>query len=170
MTVTVDMCRKQAPGQYKFSICSAYASHMLTRVGLGDYLHDLDKTRNWSEHLEHVLIFCKVHVVRAFRKRFPKHDMYDIVAHRLFNSNSRAELDSQMDEICRAYPELMAWIRGKQGKRWIRAALSGQETKIPIEWWMNARKHTGLNESSHFSDNNFAGRKNTIIGGILKSA
>ena len=47
------------------------------------------------------------------------------------------------------------------------AALTKEHSKIPLQWWDIALKHTGLAESSHFQDNNWTGRKLTLLGALL---
>lgn len=140
---------------------------MLSILGLGDWLHSLDPSRLWEEHLQYVLIFCKVHVIRNFRKRFPKHEAQTWVQDRLWQYETREQVLQQMDRICAAYPELKTWLKSKQ-KDWILAALCRELSKVQVQWWTHARKHSGVAESSHFSDNNISGRKNTLLGGIFK--
>lgn len=53
------------------SNCSIYFTIILIAVGLGDYLHLQDPSREWQEHFQHVLMFCKTHVQRNFAKKFP---------------------------------------------------------------------------------------------------
>ena len=103
-TITVDMCKKQAPGMK--SICIHHAVHMLTiYLGFGDYLHMLDPSREWHEHLQYMLVFCKTHVQRNFAKKFPKHPMKHSI-HQLWNMNSKQELLKQMNSISTTYPKL----------------------------------------------------------------
>ena len=140
---------------------------MLINLGFGDWLHSIDPSRNWDEHLEHILIFCKVHVLRNFLKRFPKHNARSWIHECLWQSQSRLELEKNMDSICSAYPELTNWVNNKR-KPWIIAGLCHEVSKIPPEWRSKAPKETGLGESSHFADNNYSGRKNTKVGSVLK--
>lgn len=72
-----------------------------------------------------------------------------------------------MDNICSVYPELKKWIDSKR-PAWILAGLSKERSKIPVEWWDFARKHTGLEESSHFQDNNYTGRKLSLLAAVLR--
>jgi hypothetical protein len=41
-------------------------------------------------------------------------------------------------------------------------------SKIPIQDWQYAPKHTGISESSHFQDNNFTGPKLSLLAAVLK--
>ncbi len=165
-TVTIDMCNKQAGGM--LSICWWYVMHMLTHLylGFGDYLHMLDSSREWNEHLHHMVVFCKTHVQRNFAKKFPTHPMKHHI-HQLWGVNSRKKLLKKMDSICETYPELTSWIDNKR-TGWILAGLTPEQSKVPIKWWMYARDHTGISESSHFQDNNFTGRKISLLDAVLK--
>lgn len=127
----------------------------------------MDPSRNWDEHLQHMLIFCKVHVLRNFRKKFPKHKAQGLIQDYLWNVDSLAELYDGMDSICRAHPKLTSWVCSKK-KDWIAAGLCLEASKIPPNQWILAHKHTGIGESSHFEDNNIAGRRNTLLGACLK--
>ncbi|KAJ5110975.1 hypothetical protein N7532_001510 [Penicillium argentinense] len=131
-TVTVDMCKKQAPG-------------------LGDYLVGLDPRWTWSEHLQHVLILCQTHVKRAFRKRFPDHEATAAID-LIWSANSKAEVIQIMDDVAEKWPETQKWFQNKKVD-WILAGLTSEASKIPIDWWTNAPNHTGISESSHFHDN-----------------
>ncbi len=164
-TVTIDMCKKQASGRMR--ICRHCARHVLKfYLGFGDYLNMLDPSQEWHEHLQHMLVFCKTHVQRNFAKKFPKHPVKHSI-HQLWNMNSKQELLKQMDSISTTYPELKSWINSKK-KRWILSGLTPEQSKVPIKWWIYARDHTGISESSHFQDNNFTGRKISFLGAVLK--
>jgi len=43
-----------------------------------------------------------------------------------------------------------------------------EQSKIPIKWWTFARDHTEISESSHFQDNNYTGRKQSLLAALLK--
>jgi len=132
-TVTIDMCKKQAPG--KIGICGYHATHMLSiYLGFGDYLHTLDSSREWHEHLQHMLVFCKTHVQRNFAKKFPKHPMKHSI-HQLWNVDSKQNLLNQMNNISTTYPELKSWINSKK-KGWILAGLTPEQSKVSIKWWI----------------------------------
>ncbi|KAN0068226.1 hypothetical protein V8E54_013796, partial [Elaphomyces granulatus] len=146
--VTMDMCKKQAP------------------VGLGDYLHLQDPSWEWQEHLQHVLMFYKTHVQQNFAKEFPTHPMRHRIL-QLWDMPTKNQLLEQMQSICSVYPELSSWLNSKK-KTWILSGLTPEESKIPVKWWTYARDHTGISESSHFQDNNFTGRKISLLGAVLK--
>jgi hypothetical protein len=72
-----------------------------------------------------------------------------------------------MQSICELYPELRTWILNKQ-PQWLIGGLCQAESKIPIEDWILAKKHTGDSESSHFQENNFTGRGLTLCAAALQ--
>ncbi len=87
--------------------------------------------------------------------------------HQLWNKKSKLDLLKEMDSISKTYPELKSWIKSKK-KGWILAGLTPEQSKISIKWWIYACDHTGISESSHFQDNNFTGRKISLLGAVLK--
>jgi hypothetical protein len=112
-------------------------------------------------------VFCALHVKRNFAKKWPQHPIRHELPERLWTAESKTELLGRMASICQEYPELTTWIRSKQAL-WIISGLTKGESKVPFEYWIYARKHTGISESSHFKDNNFAGRKTSLLNAILK--
>ena len=56
----------------------------------------------------------------------------------------------------------------KQKKSWILSGLTPEQSKIPIKWWTFARDQTGISESSHFQDNNYTGREQSLLAALLK--
>ena len=161
-TVTVDMCNKQGPGEYILGIYIVYADFL----GFGDFLHSLDKAKRWEEHLQHMVVFCRVHVKRNFAKEWPKHTVrhsIDII----WQQETQDGLFQHMNNICEVYPELKKWINHKRTP-WILAGLTKELSKVPEAWWTFARKHTGISESSHFSDNNYTGRALSLLNAVLR--
>ncbi|KAI9751102.1 MAG: hypothetical protein M1835_001264, partial [Candelina submexicana] len=146
-TFTVDMDKKQARG-------------------FGEFLHDLDSSREWHEHLEHMLVFCQVHTKRNFKKRFPNHPATHLIA-QLWEAETVDELDERMTSIGLLYPKLKTWIKHRQ-TTWILAGLCQEKSRIPTYWWLLARSHTGIEESSHYQDNEYAGRKLSLLASILR--
>ena len=139
---------------------------MLMFAGFGDFLHDLDPEREWHEHLKHMLVFCLVHVQRNFAKKFPKHPARYMI-NQIWEQDTLQSLHRCMDSICTLYPELKSWIESKRVD-WILAGLTTEQTKVPNKWWTYARHHTGIEESSHFSDNNYTGRKISLLAAVLR--
>ncbi|KAH8684403.1 hypothetical protein BGZ60DRAFT_165405 [Tricladium varicosporioides] len=147
-TIGLDMCKKQAGG-------------------LGDYFHEKDPSREWYEHLQHILVFCTVHLKRNFAKKFPLHPARHMLLDKIFGSESSDEITTHMRNICTVYPELQSWVVNKQ-PTWLIAGLARSASKVPIAYWTFARKHTGISESSHFQENNFTGRKTSLLNATLK--
>jgi hypothetical protein len=64
------------------------------------------------------------------------------------------------------YPELTKWLKHKETS-WIMSGLAQSESKVAINYWIYARKHTGISESSHFQENNRVGRKTSMLRACL---
>jgi hypothetical protein len=86
---------------------------------------------------------------------------------RLWTSESKEQLYQRMDGICATYPEFTSWLKSKRVP-WIVSGLMKSESLVPLQYWEYARKHTGISESSHFQENNFTGRKTTLLNAVLK--
>jgi hypothetical protein len=148
-------------------ISLAHVKHMLTIcTGLGDFLASRDPSRTWEEHLQHILVFCQVHLKRNLLKKFKDHPGTHIIIPKLFQSRNRAELNQNVESICRTYPELKSWIVSKLPS-WLISGLVKSESKIDILYWTECRKHTGLSESSHFQENNFTGRGTNMLNAVF---
>lgn len=158
------MCPKQAGGKSSQSICRVYTNSSL---GLGDYFNSLDPTREWDEHLQYILVFCTVHLKRNLAKQFPNHPARYILLQKIFGAESKEEIAVCMRGICAVYPELRSWLVHKQ-PQWLISGIAQAESKIAPEFWLNARKHTGNSESSHFQENNFTGRKVSLLCAVLR--
>ena len=135
-------------------------------LGLGKVLNSMDPSRTPTQHLAHILIYCKVHLKRNFQKKFPKHEGRHYIINHIFTSETRAELITRMDSICQVWPELKTWIVHKK-PAWIMCGLIKSESKIDYQYWVIAKKHTGDSESSHCQENNFVGRQGTLVGSLL---
>lgn len=90
-----------------------------------------------------------------------------MVLNSIFAANTKEELTANMLSICQLYPQLKTWIVNKQ-PQWLMCGLTKSESKVPIAYWTLARKHTGNGESSHFQENNFSGRKTSMLNACLK--
>jgi hypothetical protein len=87
----------------------------------------------------------------------------------LWEAKTKSDVLERMQYICTRYPETKRWIDSKR-RPWILSGLTLEQSKIPVEHWMYARKHTGISESSHFQDNNAVGRKQSLLAAVLKYA
>ena len=114
-----------------------------------------------------MLVFCTVHLKRNFAKKFPKHPARHMILNKIFAAETQDEVAAHMQSICTTYPELRTWIVNKQPV-WLIAGLTRSASKVPIAYWSFARKHTGNSESSHFQENNFTGRKTSLLNATLK--
>lgn len=139
-------------------------------LGLGDYLHKLDNTRHWQEHLLHVLIFCRVHVQRNFMRKVGRNHPVKNELENVWNSTSKENAIDKINALKDLHPDdtkLHCFLNRKL-KSWILGGLCLGASKIPHQYWSLARKHTGISESSHFQDNNYTGRKNNLLAAVLK--
>lgn len=134
--------------------------------GLGQFLHMLDNSRTWTEHLQHQLIFCQVHIRRNFRKQFPIHPAQHML-HHLFEATTCKDYLERIQGFIAVHPELRSWFKAKQ-KPWIISAIAKGASKIPSMHWVYARKNSNLAEVSHFEENNACGRKLALLTGILR--
>ncbi|PGG94966.1 hypothetical protein AJ80_10071, partial [Polytolypa hystricis UAMH7299] len=144
--VTVDMCMKQAPG-------------------FGDFLHDLDPSKTWSEHLQHTVIFCQTHVQRNFFKKFKLHPARYLID-TIWDLPDTRDVVEHLDTIAQLYPKLKKWIDSKK-KDWILAGLSAEHSCIPMTWQIYTWKYTGISKSSYFADNEFIRYKQILLAAVL---
>ena len=86
------MCRKQA-------------------AGLGRYLHDIDPTRTWQMHVQHVIVFCRIHYARNLRPH-RKHPQYETMRN-LPLMSSREEVTDFLRDF-RHDPQIGGWVRQKE--------------------------------------------------------
>ena len=87
--VTADMCAKQAEGK-----CNLYIKFYikLTFVGLGKYLHDIDPSRSWRDHIQYILVFCLVHYNRNVQP-FRRHPEFRTMRELPFMSSKQQALE-----------------------------------------------------------------------------
>jgi hypothetical protein len=148
VTVGVNMCNKQAGG-------------------FGDYLAEIALDRTWDEHLQHMLVFCQVHVQRNFIEKYQKHPVFHYIKLLWTDVDNLSALKEHIQSICVTFPEMKSWYANKE-TNWILARLSAKASKVPYEWRKIARKDTNASESSHAQDNFFARTKNALLHSILK--
>ena len=114
-----------------------------------------------------MLVFCSVHVKHSFAVKYPKHPArYKI--NKIWYEDTVTSVIQRIDSISTLYPKLKSWINSKKAD-WILAGLTTEQSKVPYDWWTFARKHTGIGESSHFTDNNYSGRKISLLAAVLRS-
>ena len=163
--ITIDMDSTQAQGI--LDVCQPYGNiTLILYIGLGTYLDAVSGFEwGWEKHLEHVLIFCQVHVERNFRKKFQQHKAFSIL-NQLWEAETYEEYVERIQSLCRQYPDLRSWLRGKQ-KGWIASGLVRRLSKIPGTYWGYARKNTNIAEVTHAEDNNATGRGLTVLGAVI---
>ena len=114
-----------------------------------------------------MLVFCQVHVLRNFQKKFRGHEITHQARMVWESTDNLTELKQHMLSIVKNNPELESWYKGKD-VQWILAGLSSTATFIEKKWWRLARKDTNIAESSHHQDNFWAGKGTTLLGSVLK--
>lgn len=137
----------------------AYAEH----VGFGAYLASVDPSREWREHLQYILIFCRVHVKRNLFKYKPKHPARAWCFHVLFSLQGRSEVRTQLSILLQQHPDLRNWLKPKDHPCML-CGISKAFSKIDPEWWDAAPKTSNCGESSHNEDYCHAGRKGSMLG------
>lgn len=106
--------------------------------------------------------------MRNFRKKFGDHPAKAHVR-LIWEARSRDEVIEKIRSFQSIFhdPKLDRWLNHKLTP-WILAGLCIGQSKIPSKWWLIARQHTNIGESSHFQDNNFTGRKLSLLAAVLK--
>ena len=105
---------KRRVGSYSSRVLAVFFSKpIFWYSGLGDFLNTLDPRREWQEHLQHILIFCKTHVQRNFKKKFGDHEAkYRL--HLIWEAPSKEDVISQLDSLASVFPEISKWIKNKK--------------------------------------------------------
>ena len=98
-------------------------------------------------------------------KKYPKHELRHSFKY-LWEAESLQEILDLMNSWSRTYPNLKSWFNHKK-QDWILAGLIPEKSKILIDWWRFAYKHTNISESSHFSDNNYTRQKLSLLATII---
>ena len=91
-----------------------YYTYTNSLLGLRDYLHSLDLTREWDEHLQYILVFYIVHLKCNFVKKFPNHLARYSILDLIFRAKDRGEVTKYIYRIYLVYPELKLWLVNKQ--------------------------------------------------------
>ena len=108
----------------------------LQYTDFGDYLHTINPSCEWDEHLQYMLVFCLVHVKQNFAKHFPTHKTRYIIE-QIWQVETEQTLMAHMQSICTLHPELTSWINNKK-TTWILARLAKEKSKVPHKWWAYA--------------------------------
>jgi hypothetical protein len=138
---------------------------MLTLVGLGEYLHEIHEDLTVEEHINHLILWYKVHAQRNFNAKFRGNPPFGNL-NRLWNAETHEEYLQEIDTFCLSHPQCKSWLKGKK-KAWIAGGFNQHLSRVPSSAWEAARKHTNMSKSSNFEHNNFVGRKMTLLGGVL---
>lgn len=99
-------------------------------------------------------------------RKHPKHPAtYEVM--QMWDIEDAYEFEQRIQELMDTHPRLKTWLQNKL-KPWILAGLVREKSHILKFWWLFARSHTGLTESSHFTDNNFTGRQLSFLAAVLR--
>ncbi|OXV08157.1 hypothetical protein Egran_04080 [Elaphomyces granulatus] len=127
--VIVDMCAKQAKG-------------------LGMFLHSIDKSKSWSDHLQHVLIFCRVYIQRKLHQKFRDTPEYTLMD-QIFTENNKSKFDIILGQLLNSSNlEVRNWAKNKNVD-WRLAGMSRCYTKMPAVKFDSFEKNSNLVESTH---------------------
>lgn len=133
-------------------------------TGLGEYLQDQDPTRTWEEHLQHTLIFCRVHVHRNLWSKY-RDQVAPATLRPAFLAKTYESYIRRINRLCYTYPFLTSWFRNKR-KLWIVSGLVKKVSLMNRETWARTNKNTNISESSHFEDNTAVGRRRPLGSAI----
>lgn len=128
-------------------------------------MHEQYPLFTWQEHLEHMLVFCQVHIQRNWRKFYPNApDEKQILL--LLNAPSKDAFKQQVEALCQQYPNRKDWFKGKLAS-WIIAGLVPSASKVLSKWRTYAAKTSNIAESGHWEDYVAVGQKRSLLAVIL---
>ena len=67
-------------------------------LGLGMFLHSIGKSKSWSDHLQHVLIFCRVHIQRKLHQKFRDTPEYTLMD-QILAENNKSKFDIILGQL-----------------------------------------------------------------------
>ena len=128
------------------------------------FLASIDDTRSWSEHLQHILIFCRVHIRRKLHQKFRNVSEYTLMCQLLSEAN-KLKFDTILRQLLHSSnPDVCNWARNKNID-WILAGMSRCYTKMPAVSFASFEKNSNLVESTHHSTN-LGGIGVSLLAGI----
>jgi hypothetical protein len=160
----VDMCMKQAKGNNIQSFHFQLVLLTTVLLGLGMFLHSIDPSRSWSDHLMHILIFCRVHIQRTLYQSFRDAPEYSLMCQLLTETN-KTKFDVILRQLINSSnPNVRHYARNKNVD-WILAGMSRCYTKMPAVSFDSYEKNSNLVESTHRSTN-LSGVGVSLLAGI----
>ncbi len=112
-----------------------------------------------------MLIFCRVHIQRNWRKSYPDAPDEKYILP-LLNAPSKDAFKQQVQSLCEEYPNRKDWFKGKLAN-WMIAGLVASASKVPSKWRTYAAKSTNIAESGHWEDYVAVGQKQSLLAVIL---
>jgi len=135
-------------------------------MGLGQYLHKLDKTRSPTQHLQHVLVTCITHFKRNIAARkFPSEirDLFWSIP-TLRSQNAVEKIFLKLRDLGqKSVDDLVQFYE----KPWVLSSLSPAYTKVPLEIFNTLTRSTNAGESAHANANRM-GKRNSLLAAIFK--
>ncbi|KAM0793811.1 hypothetical protein BDR22DRAFT_827483, partial [Usnea florida] len=144
--ITTDMCGKQAHA-------------------FGQYLSEIDPSKKWDEHIQYVMIYCRIHLMRGIELKFKNHRYYDLMR-RIPNCSSKTELELILNQLLED-PITRAWAIHKS-RAWIISGLHIDYSRMDREAFLSFVKDSNLGEVTH-RKTNYGGIGQSFLGAI-KSA
>jgi hypothetical protein len=128
------------------------------------FLHSIDQSKSWSAHLQHVLIFCRVHIQRKLYQKFRDAPEYTLMG-QLLTENNKSKFDIILGQLLRSSsPDVRNWAKHKNVD-WMLAGMSRCYTKMPVVLFDSFEKDSNLVESTHHSTN-LGGIGVSLLAGI----
>jgi hypothetical protein len=128
------------------------------------FLEYIDSTKSWSEHIQHVLIFCRVHIQRKLYQKFRNASEYTLMC-QLCTETNKSKFDTILRQLMNSSSsDVRNWATHKNVD-WIRAGMSRCYTKMPAASFDSFEKSSNLVESTHHSTN-LGGIGVSLLAGI----
>ncbi|EAW24036.1 uncharacterized protein NFIA_036080 [Aspergillus fischeri NRRL 181] len=141
-------------------------------TGLGQYLSEIDpQHRDVTWHLQHIIIFCRVHFQRSILKTIGTTNQGSSLWSRmmsLLDCKSEADYDTLLDLLIK-YEDVNVQNWAKQKKSTIiKAGLNKACSKIQPYYFDILRNHTNAVEQSH-QESYASGKYLTLVEAVKKS-
>lgn len=134
--------------------------------GFGLYLHTLDSTRTWPEHLTYVYVGCLVHYHRNVNKQ-KVDDEVRLLMRSLPTLEVKEDVNATFDAILgRGGEDLKEWVDFYRAE-WTRAALTPAYSNVPTDILKSIERNTNASEAAHANINR-DGKALSLLEGIIR--
>jgi len=117
-------------------------------LGFGSYLHSLDASRDWREHLQFTLIYCAVHFARGIQQKFGNLEARPLMLALLTEQNQQ-HIDRILHTLTNHHkPAVRQWVRHKKIP-WIFSGINPIATKMRRDVFISQQRSSNLVESTH---------------------